>query len=491
MGQWDKIVGTYAAFGLAVTIAMVFVRGVRPERAVKVLAFTYVGALTFLPAAAYDVIMEDVVVPTWYIGALIPSPYIAIDKAWVAALAALVIGLRLDWRRFAAFRPGLIDVPIALFCLLPFAQLLVVQEAPAPSTLITFLLLAGCWGLPWLLGRVWLSDRAGRTALADALVLFTLLLLPIAVIEGLGQPRVHAMIYGPHPFALDGVGRAVGFRPLAFFEHGNQYGIWLAAAAFAGWWRARHARRGDSPGLRWIAAFMLVLMTLAAQSYGAIALLFLAILWLEFAPLLDRFPWLWRIGFGGLLFIAATLAMQLHAGAKTGYEAQPLRMLTGMFGDMHRQSLVWRMDRALDSLEVIKAQLTFGYARWDWYSKGSFRPWDLTLMLVGHFGLVGLCLIILTLVSAMILRRRDLAGAPGSARHLALGVAGIAIADALMNTYVFYPALVMLGALATSPLRPSPRVSPDRLREADRRAVGPEPSWLDRAPAATRPGQKI
>jgi hypothetical protein len=491
MGQWYAIVWTYAAFGLLVLLGLVFWRPKKPASVVTAIAFTYIGALAFLPAASYDFVDEKDVMPIWYIGVLIPTPFLAINKAWIAALAALAVGLRFDWRRIAAFRPSFVDLPIALFCLLPFLQMMVVKETADPSTFKTFLLLTGCWGLPWLLGRVWLHDREGRTVLADALILITLLLLPIAVIEGLSPQRVHGLIYGPAPFAFDGLARAVGFRPLGFFEHGNQYGIWVCAAAFGGWWRARHLRREDHAALRWLAALVLLAMALAAQSAGGIVLLVLAIVWLEFAPLLDRFPWLWRVGFSAFVFAVITLGRQIYVSSKTGYEAPLLRQLTSVFTEARQNSLVWRMDRALDSMGRFTDHLALGQARWDWYRDGALRPWDLTLMLVGQFGLVGLGLIVLAVVCAVMMRRRDLAGGAGSARHVMLGIAAMSIADAFMNTYVFYPALVMLGSLATSPVRIPPRASDGRRFDEDRRASAPEPSWLDSAPAATRPGKKM
>jgi hypothetical protein len=486
MGQWEKIVGVYGTFGLLVAITLVFFGARLPESSKRAIAFTYIGALTFLPAAAYDVVHEEEVIPTWILGALLPTPWHGLNKAWIAAFAALAVGLRLEWRRFASFRPSLIDLPLVLFCLLPFLQMFVVKETPEPSAYRTFLQLAACWGLPWLVGRVWLNDRAGLAALADALVVFTLLLLPIAVFEGLFPQHVHAIIYGPHHFARDGVVRAIGFRPIAFFEHGTQYGIWVGCAAFAGWWRARHQRqRGGRHTLRWLAAIILILMTLAAQSLDATVMLTLAIVWLEIAPLIDRFPWLWRTGMVGLTYFVATFLNQLYVGKQTGQEAPLLRILTAQITPERAQSLRWRVDRAIENLGTFNDHFVFGYATALW-SKG-FRPWDMVLMLIGQFGLVGLGLVTLSIVSALTLRSRTLAGGLGSSRHLALGLVGMALVDSLMNCFVFYPALVLLGALATSPVR-RPSV---RLPEAEWLVEGREPNWLTSAPAATSPGQKM
>ena len=62
--------------------------------------------------------------------------------------------------------------------------------------------------------------------------------LPFSVIEGALGPQVYDRVYGPHPLATDGAERYLGFRPLAFFEDGNQFGIWISLAALAALWLA-------------------------------------------------------------------------------------------------------------------------------------------------------------------------------------------------------------------------------------------------------------
>src|SRR3546814_14416037 len=82
------------------------------------------------------------------------------------------------------------------------------------------------------------------------------------------------LFLAPHPFAYDGTDRYVGYRPQALFEHGNQYGIWCAGAALAAYWRLRVAISGK-PRAGWsAAAIILLVMTLASQSAGALLLLF-------------------------------------------------------------------------------------------------------------------------------------------------------------------------------------------------------------------------
>src|SRR5471030_986044 len=89
-----------------------------------------------------------------------------------------------------------------------------------------------------------------------AIVVGLVMIAPIALLEGVMGPRVYGWIYELHPFRADGVARYVGFRPLGFFENGNQYGIWVAATALAAIWLWQNA---PSPGIRGRSAYIAAL----------------------------------------------------------------------------------------------------------------------------------------------------------------------------------------------------------------------------------------
>ena len=430
----------YALFALGVA-CFAMLRSPRDSRqAPRYAAAVYFGAMALLPAEAYHHINPDDVVPPWIIGVLIPTPFFWLHKAWIAALAALVVALRYDWSRFAAFRPGKADIAIALFCGWPLVQAAFFVKDPNPPTIAIVALLIGNWGIPWLLGRIYFNRRHERTILIDALVLFSLLLIPVAVIEGASDLRVHQVLYGPHPFDADGVERYIGYRPLAFFEHGNQYGIWMAVAAVAAWWRARFALSGDARRVRWLVAVVLLAQAIASQSVGAIGLMAIAIVWLEVASWLERYRWLYRaslltLGTAGGLLISGKLTL-----AGIGATTERIQWLVGFFSSIGRQSLQWRIGRGLENLPQLKAFMLTGRGRWDWYTE--FRPWDMALMLVGYFGLAGLLLVTLAITSAIYKPSKFPAAPRKSSRYAALAIVGMTMGDALMNTYVFVPSLI-------------------------------------------------
>jgi hypothetical protein len=425
-----------------------------PDSSQSAVIALYIGGLALLPAAAYRDIGPggvDVakVFPVWFIGILIPTPFLVINKGWIAPLTALICAALLDRQRLANFKPKLLDVPIVLFCLLPVIQRLIGTADPAPPTLTSTLLLAGCWLLPWIIGRIYLNNRAGRIILIDRLILFSIILVPISIIEGISEFRFHEFLYGTHPFAKVGTARYIGFRPLAFFEDGNQYGIWMCCAALAAWWRFRFNETGRLQLYRFVLAFILLLTALASQSIGAIILMIIFMIWLEVAAWLERHRWIYQM----CLFSTAAVGGLLLSGALTiaslGATTERIERIAMFFFSIGRQSLQWRIGRARDNLPQLQEFIVAGRGRWDWYT--TFRPWDLPLMLVGFFGLIGLALVVMAIGAAVWRRRWQRPARKGSTRYLFLALIGMAIADAFMNTYVFLPALAMLGGLAPAP----------------------------------------
>jgi hypothetical protein len=276
--------------------------------------------------------------------------------------------------------------------------------------------------------------------------------LPFSVIEGALGPVVYDAVYETHPFRADGAVRYVGFRPIGFFEHGNQFGLWISLSALAALWLAISSRVAH---WRWAAA-MLVAMALAAQSIGAIALLALgaAGLWVfaHVRPRLLASGAAVLIAIGGTVYLSGAIPFQAIA-KDTGWGREIVNSIRGA----GRGSFTWRIAQDQKLLADAVARPLTGSAQWDWWRAKETRPWSLSLLIVGQFGLVGLLLTLATLLGPALrtawVAPRGGAWRPEGLPLLLASIAVLTVIDALLNSFVFFPAIVAAGGLAAGAAR--------------------------------------
>jgi MFS family permease len=282
-----------------------------------------------------------------------------------------------------------------------------------------------------------------------ALVAGLAVIAPVALVEGIFGPRVYGWFYEPHPFKFDGQERYIGFRPLAFFENGNQYGIWVAATALAAIWLSRSQNRNR---VWWILVAVLALAgTFASQSVGAILLLCfgLGLSWAIGRHVLRR-----SLAFGLLLILMAGAiyfsgVIPLRSLAENTVVGRQIVEIVRSSG---RGSFTWRIARDQTALNLIGQHPIFGAGRWDWWRENGQRPWGLALLLVGQFGMIGLVLAFGSLLmptTYAFMRNQYSSWRQQSIIPLA-AIVVMAIADALLNSFFFYPAILAAGALASA-----------------------------------------
>lgn len=412
---------------------------------------TYVGGWLALPVGSYVGYHAGFTIEV--IGAMLPAPGMLINKAWVAPVVTLILAAIRAPRALLAWRPGLVDLPVLLFCLWPgIAGLAAI--APSPAPIISCLYLLGVWGAPWLLARVHLADAAGRIGLAKAVAIGGLVLVPLALAEGLARPFVYTALYGAHPFVADGTDRYIGFRPLLLFEDGNQYGIFIALAALCATavWRQVGSRTHA------VQAAILTGVAILSQSVGAILLMLVGMVVLLVpvrAPLLRRIV----LGVAGLMLIFAPLYVSgVLPIERLVRHTAPGQKLLAVVRATGRGSIAWRVSQDQKVAALIRQHPITGTSRWDWWRSTQTRPWNLALLIVGQFGLIALSLAALVLITGG-LRMLTVADAPTAVdRGLAL-VAVLATLDALLNAFVFVPALVAAGAISNEWLKKDYRVA--------------------------------
>jgi hypothetical protein len=252
------------------------------------------------------------------------------------------------------------------------------------------------------------------------------------------SPWLYSAVFGQHPFQLEGASRYLGFRPMGFFEHGNQYGIWMALAALAATFRC--LRRSPRSGRAIAVAVLLVFGACASQSMGAVILLVVGCVWLVMSNKARRLTVIASgllLAIGGAAYISGKLPVERWAfETKFGQTAIAVLRVTG------RVSLAYRVRRDQMSLPIIFREPLTGYGVWDWWRPMKSHPWGLPLLIAGQYGVISLLLIATVLMAGPV---RQLFQRRSSILSL---IVVIAAADAWLNSFIYFPAILACAALA-------------------------------------------
>jgi hypothetical protein len=427
------------SFFIFAVLALALFRILPTATAVAVACF---GGWLLLPVGNYPAGSASAVFPYWITGTAVPSDML-FTKMWWPPVIALAGALLADRPRIKKFRIDWVDLPLIAWCLWPLVQVLFVQN-PDPQPWIASLYLVASWGSLWLLGRIYFSGFEGYRLFIVALTASLVILLPIALIEGVWSPKVYGWLYEPHAFRFDGIERYVGFRPLGFFEDGNQYGIWVAATALAALWLPFFPDRNQTRPWLFAVAPVAVLVALASQSLGAILLLFAGI---AISVTLWKGSSRWVLGLtvlllviGGAVYLSGKLPLRsLAENTSIG------RHIVDLVRGLGRGSFTWRIARDQAGLAVLNEHVGLGTGHWDWWRESGQRPWSLVLLIVGQFGVVGLLLAFGAFGAACLrsVLSDDRAAVP------IIAIICMGVGDALLNSFFFYPAILAAGGLAT------------------------------------------
>ena len=411
----------------------------------------------FLPPGDHGFTGREDFFPYWILGGGLPSDT-WLDKAWLAPMLALAL---LGWQvlgRWRRIRPHWTDAAMLAFCLWPVAQSVWVDVSLTTAIGTAGYLLA-LWGSCWMLGRLFLQSEDDAVAFAQHYAGLSILLVPVAIVEGILPLRVHSFAFGVHPLAFDGVERYFGYRPQALFEDGNQYGIWCAGSVVAAFWlwcRVRAEPRSedqDRKARRWASGTLVLgTMLLAAQSVGAVLLgaggiaILSARNGFRIAQQVVPIMMLAMLGLLVLHLSGIVPIRWLVTSTPFGAAALDTIRATG------RGSFAWRIGQDLKILPMLKENLIFGSGHWNWFMPAGTRPWGLPLLLLGQFGLVGSLALGLGLGGALLRQVRSVQAHTDLGALAAIMVV-LFLGDAAMNSFLLFPALVAAGAV--SPLQPS------------------------------------
>ncbi len=446
----------YLAFAICGTIIFIWL-----EPRVAMLAVVFSGWI-FLPIAKYPVLPTDHQFPYWIIGLALPSD-IFLSKALVINLTALLGVLMFDRISFQRWSWSWWDAVAGAWSVMPF-WVWISGRTVDPPLIVGILYQFSIWGVAWVLGRLYLTNSLGRIELLQWLVLSLIVCLPFAILEGIVGPFIYDSIYpGGHPFRLDGHIRYVGYRPILHFEHGNQYGIWVGVVAMVAFWLAKSGQR-PLPLLptywstKWSKFVSIVCAGLlfASQSVGAIGLAVFGV-GVMFLPSYFRIR---SLAVGMLLCcILTAIFLTLNATSLRRFGTQSVigKQSISYFRSVGRGSLPWRVSQDLKSMELIKRNPWIGDGRWDWWRENQTRPWGLSMLILGQFGVLGVILCSITLLgtSMTMLWRMPMESiwTTHGVEFVYVVVVCMVALDACMNAFLFHPAIMMSASLVGTRVR--------------------------------------
>lgn len=231
-----------------------------PPRRAVVIAF--IMAWLFLPVARYDI----PVLPDY-------------TKMSATCAGILLAAFLFDNQRIMAFRPSLVDTPMLLWIVSPFISSLSNDLGLWDALAALFEQTVG-WGMPYFIGRIYLSDNDGLRYLARAIFIGGLAYIPLCLLESRISPQLHRMLYGfmAH-YDFSQTYRMGGWRPMVFMSHGLMVGVWMMAATLNGFWMYRNKALEDlSARLQLKYTIPLLLFTAAwIRSFGAFLLLLIGL----------------------------------------------------------------------------------------------------------------------------------------------------------------------------------------------------------------------
>jgi hypothetical protein len=199
-------------------------------------------------------------------------------KPNVICFTALLGAMIFDLPRLLTFRPRWFDLPVVVWCLMPFVSDLGVGV----GTYESFAAMRDqtlTWGVPYFLGRVYFNNLENFRDLGVAMVLGGLIYVPLCLYEAKLFPRLHLNLYGFFPGDPNESIRMGGYRPVVFMTHGLATMLWMVAVTLMAswlWWTGAVSRcpwwlPGRRPPRMVAVVVLLLVTTVLGRSTGALA----------------------------------------------------------------------------------------------------------------------------------------------------------------------------------------------------------------------------
>ncbi|QJW92703.1 O-antigen ligase domain-containing protein [Frigoriglobus tundricola] len=206
------------------------------------------------------------------------------NKFHAISYAALFSALMYDSERVLSWRPQWFDTAALIWCLCPLPSVMTNDPPPDGSSSLRDAF-AQTWGqiasygIPYLLGRVYFTERAKLRDLALGVVLAAAVYAPLCLYEARMSPQLHARVFGyaQHDFAQ--TIRFGGYRPMVFLPHGLAVAMFMTSGTLIAcwmWWsgglRSPVGEGGEVNKRLEVLPFLLGPTTVMLKSTGALGL---------------------------------------------------------------------------------------------------------------------------------------------------------------------------------------------------------------------------
>jgi len=273
----------------------------------------------------------------------------------MAATAGILLGtLVFEPNRLMAFRLRWFDLPIILWSLCPFASS-ISNERGIYEGLAAVFLQTTTWFLPYLIGRLYLTDAESLRELVLGMIVGAVCLIPLCFYEIKMSPCLQQKVYGFGTWEGERYG---GYRPRVFFSSSLELGLWMNAVTLVAWWLWRAGQLKNLGGLGGVVIVpALVITAIACKTTAAILLISagVAALWICWKT---KTKW----ALYGLLSIAPIYYTVRITDVWSGQDA--VQLVRMFINEERAHSLEYRLDN--EDLLITKAlqRPFFGWDGW-------------------------------------------------------------------------------------------------------------------------------
>ena len=190
----------------------------------KAVIISVIGGVMFLPQTGYDIPG----LPNY-------------DKRTAIALG-LLLGARLSgMRKATTFRWQLYDLPMIVFCCVPFISSLLngLGSYEGLSGILEHVVFLGIF---YLAGRMYFTSLGSLRDLVVGIVVGGLIYMPLCWYEIRMSPQLSNIFYGFFPNSFAQQYRYGGFRPVVFMSHGLMVALWMSICTVTAYWLWRSGR---------------------------------------------------------------------------------------------------------------------------------------------------------------------------------------------------------------------------------------------------------